>query len=313
MMVSSYFANVGVKVDRSGLRSATAYFKSIERTLNNFKRRTSKIEAINLRFKIDRTMAATQIQRAMNSLSKSVIVPIRRFEIKGDAVRRAINKSTTTGSQNRGGIAVGMRVSTASLSQMRNQVRQAMEGTVIRPRLQATMRTTGRQAVAQQTAPRGSGGATAASPRAAPRNPMHNPMMVGGGIGAFMRYGMFSLPLVGGVMGLNAMSETAREFRAQETGLGFAASMVKDPSKDVTYYKKYLQSVGDQTGIRESLLSRDFHQMLAGSAGTPMEEHLEEGFMGLTQYAAILGLSDENMRLVMRGVTQMIGKGKIQA
>lgn len=53
--------------------------------------------------------------------------------------------------------------------------------------------------------------------------------------------------------------------------------------------------------------------MLAGSAGTEMEPHLEEGFLGLTQYASILGLSDDNMRLVMRGVTQMIGKGKIQA
>lgn len=65
--------------------------------------------------------------------------------------------------------------------------------------------------------------------------------------------------------------------------------------------------------MKESLLSRDYHQMLAGSSGTAMEPHLQEGFLGLTQYASILGLTDDSMRLVMRGITQMIGKGKIQA
>lgn len=303
MKVASYYGQVGLHIDRAGLRSAQAYFRSVERIVNNFQKRVSKNQHISIRFRIDRAIAQRDIQRAMNSVSKGVSIPIRGFSIKGSSIKRAVENSMPK--EGRGSVAIGVRLSRGSLSTMRDQVRGALEGTVIRPRINPVIRAGASRSVASG----GSGGGSRASGQTSldPRNtrrmsPWHNPMMVGGGLGAFMRYGMFSLPLVGGVVGLNAYSNAAREFRAQETGLSFAAGLSTEASKqDVGFHRNYLHQVGERTGMKESLLSRDYHQMLAGSAGTKMEPHLQEGFLGLTQYSSILGLTDDSMRLVMRG------------
>lgn len=241
----------------------------------------------------DSAKMLASLQRASNRVSKTLVVPITRFKVNEDGLRRAINRSMMAGAtrnsaSNRLAVSFNARISANSIAAMRNQVRNALEGITIRPRINPRVPSS----VDVGTRNSGAGSRSRSS---------GNPMLLGGAAGAFMRFGVYSLPFIGGAMGLNTLSNTLREFRAQETGLEFAASMATDPSKDVKYFREYLDQVGDVTGIKESLLSRDFHQMLAGSAGTPMEEHLEEGFLGLTQYAAILGLSDENMRLVMRG------------
>ena len=253
--------------------------------------------------KVDRAAMLQALQNGLNRVSKSLVLTISRFKINEAGLARTFNASFKKPAfSNR--MQISVRLSQASLSGMRAQIRQALEGMTIRPTIRPRYQ-------------QGSGGGRIvgggsddwvrrSDPRSRRMSPYHNPMMLGGAIGAGVRYGAFALPLVGGAMGLNALSNTLHEYRAQETGLEFAAGMTSDPDKDVSYYRKYLRYVGDVTGQRESNLSRDFHQMLAGSAGTEMEPHLEEGFLGLTQYASILGLSDENMRLVMRGVTQMI-------
>lgn len=315
-MVSSYFSRVGIQLDRGALRSTQAYFRNIERIMTNFQRRATRMQSVNLRFRVDRTQVNRQLQTTMNRLSKNIVVPITRFQVNQKGLKRAFNKALPANFNQAGSVRIGLRIARSSLTHMRDQVRQALEGTTIRPRIAPrTMRgTTGVIGRGGGSSSRAGDGGTHLDPRNTRRqSPWHNPMMIGGGAGAFMRYGFYSLPFVGGVLGLNAMSNTLREYRAQETGLSFASSLSSDPSKDVSYFREYLEEVGSRTGIRESLLSRDFHQMLAGSAGTDMEPHLEEGFLGLTQYASILGLSEDSMRLVMRGVTQMIGKGKIQA
>lgn len=349
--VAQYYAEVGVGIDRSSLKSVDAYLKSIERKMINFKRRlegsqmaikpriNTAVFARNLRnsarsvsrqvvvpltrfevnkrglsralsravidsnplganslggisAKADSAKMLASLQRASNRVSKTLVVPITRFKVNEDGLRRAINRSmmeraTRSSASSRLTVSFNARISANSIAAMRNQVRNALEGITIRPRIDP------RVPSSIDVGTRSSGGGRSRS--------SGNPMLLGGAAGAFMRFGVYSLPFIGGAMGLNALSNTLREFRAQETGLEFAASMASDPNKDVKYFRGYLDHVGDVTGIKESLLSRDFHQMLAGSAGTSMEEHLEEGFLGLTQYAAILGLSDENMRLVMRG------------
>ncbi len=314
-MVSQYFAEVGVGLDMKSLRSTQAYFKQIERTMLNFKRRVERQQTISFKAVVDRTSMMRSLQVSANRIAKTVVIPLTRFQVKPTSIARAINTAISSTHFSRQ-VSFGARLSGQSLSAMRAQIRSALEGTIIRPRINPIVTRGSARGVTSSGASSGrvANGGKFLDPRNTSRmSPWHNPMMVGGGMGAFLRYGAFSLPLVGGVMGLNAMSNTIREYRAQETGLSFAAGMTADPNKDVGYYKGYLHDVGERTGIRESLLSRDFHQMLAGSAGTEMEPHLEEGFMGLTQYASILGLNEENMRLVMRGVTQMIGKGKITA
>lgn len=256
--------------------------------------------------RVDTAAMLQSLQTGINRISKTLVVPISRFKINEAGLAKAFNASFKKPAfTNR--MQIGVRISPASLSGMRTQVRQALEGLTIRPRISPRYQQ-GSGGSGGRVRGGGDGGdwVQRSDPRSRRQSPYHNPMMLGGAIGAGVRYGAFALPLIGGVMGLNALSNTLHEYRAQETGLEFAAGMVSDPNKDVDYYRKYLRYVGDTTGQRESNLSRDFHQMLAGSAGTEMEPHLEEGFLGLTQYASILGLSDDNMKLVMRGVTQMI-------
>lgn len=138
MKVASYYGQVGIQIDRASLRSAQAYFRSVERIIINFQRRVSKNQYVSVRFRIDRSQAQNDIQRAINSISKGISVPIKAFSVKGSSLKRAVENSIPE--NGRGSVAIGVRISRGSLTTMRDQIRSALEGSVIRPRISPSMR-----------------------------------------------------------------------------------------------------------------------------------------------------------------------------
>lgn len=314
-MVSSYFSQVGIDIDRRSLRSAQAYFRSVERIINNFQRRITRKQTLNLAIRVDRQALQRNLQNAATRAARGIRLTFNQFDINKKSLTRSFNKAFPSNPKEQGSVRIGVRLSTSSLTHMKDQIRQALNSTVISPRINPRLTT---RAIA---APRGSGGGAGGRAEGGkyldPRNtkrqsPWHNPMMVGGGAGAFMRYGFYSLPFVGGVLGLNAANNFAMTQVAQRTSLDMVAQG-STMGKDGGHYRDYLKNLALETGKTVQNLTPLFTQFLAGSQGTGMEESAESTFGEIVKYASVMGLNDESVKLAMRGVVQMIGKQQIMA
>lgn len=283
--ISSYFAQVGVGIDKSSVNAVSGYLKSIEKQFLSFQGRVQKTLNLPVRVRMNRAIVQKDIQRSLNLASKSA-----RTRLTLDA-----------------------RLSRTSLTDMKNQVKTSLSGITISPSI--------RPRVYPGVGGRGSGGGVVNSPRGKGRNtdrtanrgegfnPWHNPMMIGGGTGAFMRYGLFSLPMVAGVFGLNALSNTSAELQSQKIAMRMTAgeSMGADGKmRDGDYYLNFLDKLGDRLGKTTQMMTPFFTQMLAGAKGTALEPHLESGFENLLQYSSVMGLGDESTKGAIRAFVQMI-------
>lgn len=298
--ISKYYAEVGVGLDHKSLRSVQAYFKNIERTMNNFRKRMERTQSLSIRAKVDNAALLKSLRTATTKISKSVVVPLTRFNINEKGLARALNKAMSSAKFSKD-VRFGAMLSRTSLTNMRTQIRQALEGTIIRPRINPTI-AGGNRFVGGS---RGSGGYTDGIRSSDPRNtrrmsPWHNPMMIGGGAGAFLRYGAFSLPFIGGVLGLNALNTFASEQAAQRTSLNMVSDM-STVGRTSDENRAFLKELAQTTGKSSMSMTPIYTQMLAASTGTELEQKMPDMFSGIMQYASVMGLGEESIKRAMTG------------
>lgn len=299
-MVSSYYAEIGANLRQSDLRSVKAYFLSIERTINNFKRRMEQQATVQFKVRVDRTSMATALQTSANRIAKSVQFPITRFKVNEQGLVRALNNSLmTTKSQ----IKVGALLSAGSLVSMRTQIRQSLEGVVISPRINPRV-VGGRGA----TYPRGEQESPSNRPTSLYRrdkNPYYNPMLVGGSLGSVMRFGAFAFPMIGGALGLNALNTFAATNVAQQTALRMSADM-STSGVTAEEHNAFLANLAQRTGKTSMGMTPIYTQFLAASTGTELEPQLQETFGGIMQYASVMGLGEESIKRAMTGFNKLL-------
>lgn len=301
-VVSQYYAEVGVGLNHRSLRSVQAYFKTIERTMLNFKRRVEKNQGLDIKAKVDTASLLKSLTKSTGRIAKAVVVPLSRFTVNESGLARALNRALSSAKVGRE-VKFGATLSARSLSAMRTQVRQALEGTIIRPRINPTI-LGGRRRV--DSGGGGSDWIKRSDPRNTSRmNPWHNPMMLGGGAGAFLRYGAFSLPFIGGAIGLNAINAFASEQAAQKTSLDMVSAM-STTGKTGDDNRAFLKSLAQQTGKTSMGMTPIYTQMLAASTGTELEAKMPDMFSGIMQYASVMGLGEESIKRAMTGFQQMI-------
>lgn len=283
--ISSYYASVGVQIDKGSIAQVSRYLNNIEKQLNKFQSRLTKSKALDLMFKVDRAKIQREVTRAMRGNN---------------------------------GITITAKLSQSSLTQMQNQVRMALSGITISPNINARVRPPsgggGRGGSGGGGGSHRGGGLTTKNPRSTHANvsPWHNPMMIGGGVGAFMRYGPYSLPLVAGAFGLNALSNKAALLQGQELGLDVSLGSLGNKG-EADGYRKFLSDLGDRLGKTTESMTPFFAQMLSGAKGTDLEPHLQTGFASLMEFGSVMGLGSEAMKGTIKAFTQMIGKQQIMA
>jgi len=320
--VAQYYASVGIQTDPKSLAGVTSYLGKLEKQIAGFQARISRQKALQLRLGIDSSDLARKLQLAVNKATSlrtgnAVSIKLNSFSVSQRALRTAIaNALPKSGMQ--GSIPVGLRVSGASLSLMRSQIKAALEGTAINPRINARVNASVRGGARNTTGGGGYAGRNStafwgsADRGGRSHNPWHNPMMIGGGFGAALRFGAFSLPFVGGVYGLNAMNRFASEQVAQNTAL----DMVSDMSTlGVTgdQNRAFLRKLAQETGKTSMGMTPIYTQMLAASQGTELESKMPKMFSGIMKYASTMGLGEESIKRAMTGFQQMIGKRTIMA
>src|SRR5690606_35337473 len=122
------------------------------------------------------------------------------------AINNALNKE---GKSSR--IRIGALLSQSSLTDMRQQIRQAINQLVVNPTINPRI-SQARVREARRIVSGEARGGVYSRDRLKTRdprsmNPWYNPMSIAGATGAFLRYGMFSLPFVAGAFGLNSSSQ----------------------------------------------------------------------------------------------------------
>lgn len=334
--IAQYFAQVGILVDNKSIASVDSYLKRVENSLKKFQTGLEKSTRFNIRFNLDRGKITRAIQRTLNSVSKSrdVKLNLSKINIKTQNIVNKINRDFKDLTREGRGIKLDARLSQRSLVAMRRQLQDYMQRVAINPRVTATLSHNISNRVAREVARsnfvrsggRGGGGVIGSTGRSDStggrgttsrgdserkarryRNPNHNPMMIGGSVGAFMRYGTYALPLYAGAVGINAMANRIQELQSQNLGLMVATETVQGAGgKDAQHYQKYLSGLGRELGLKTQDITPLFAQMLSGSRGTPLEDHLEKGFAELLRFTTVMGIDDQSTKLTIKAFSQMI-------
>lgn len=134
-----------------------------------------------------------------------------------------------------------------------------------------------------------------------------NYLHAGGAAGALARYGVASLPFVGGVYGLSRANTISQELQANELALRAVAG------EKAGGYQEYLSSLGNRLGMTTRDLQPGFTQYLASAQGTALEPTIQRDFTNFTQYGAVMGLNPEQMKGSLKAITQMVSKQQIYA
>lgn len=319
--IAQYFAQVGILVDNRSIASVDSYLNRVEKSMNRFQNRLEKSTRFNIRFNVDRTKITRAIQTTLNSVAKNkdVKLDIGKINVKTQSIVNQVNRDFKEMTREGRGIKLDARFSQRSLVAMKKQFQDYMKTISINPRITATLAHNISQRVARASVrsannPRRVYSGSDTLPRENPTssrrmNPYHNPMMVGGSIGAVMRYGAYALPLYGGVVGINAMANRVQDLQGQSLGLKVATESVEGVGGlDAAHYERFLAGLGKELGLKTQDLTPYFAQMLAGSRGTDLEPHLEKGFGELMRFSTVMGIDNESTKLTIKAFSQMILK-----
>lgn len=96
--ISSYFATVGVDIDKTGVRNVDAYLKRIERRMEAFARRSQKNLRLNTlaldRFTVDQRRLNRVVGDALDVASTRTVFQISRFHVDQINLQRALNRAS---------------------------------------------------------------------------------------------------------------------------------------------------------------------------------------------------------------------------
>lgn len=135
--------------------------------------------------------------------------------------------------------------------------------------------------------------------------------MIGGAANAvtsgFYRVALAIAPLVGGFMLLN---RTVQRGTQREVALN---TVSKSLGSTGAAESKWLMDMADRDGMRYNTLIDPYTSFIASASPAMGLNMAKSVFEGFTQFGATRGASDVSMGLAMKAVSQMAGKGKIQA
>lgn len=306
-MIANYYAQVGINIDTAGAVKVQRYLDGIKKQLTSFQKTVSRTMDIPLRVKIDTKRSMAGINREIRAISGMTNLTIRNLNFSKTEAVKNLNR-VLSGSHGRTNIRVGALLSQESLRGMREQLRSSINSLTVSPTIRPNVR---------QTVIRGSGGGTVREGRRAtggtmldPHNtrrmsPWHNPMMIGGGAGAFLRYGAFSLPFVGGVMGLNSLTNSTE--RVQNAYLGLRAQVADNTL--AREQLEFLKALGGNHGIRVTDMVPGYSQMFAAAQGSPLQDYMKQGFQNFIQYGSVIGMNEEQKKGAILALSQIVGKG----
>lgn len=315
--VSNYYASVGVGVDRGSLQKVRGLLTSIEKQFQSFQKRIQTTSNIRVGIKLDRVRGLSTLRRELSLLGKSSSITLSNIKFNTKNLTKSLQRSMSANTRQQ--LQLNAAISSASLKSMQQQVSAAINQMVVSPTINprvsaasvrgavgASRRTTrGRIAINPERE------IERVNPFARRKfSPWYNPMQVGGGLGAFIRYGAYSLPFVAGAMGLNAITNRAETLQNIPMVLNANAGGVAGGRRA----QQFLGDLGGRLGFTVADMAPSYARMLANSKGTSLEgKELEKGFTNFLEYASVSGLNRDEQNRAVYALQQMIGSGQVRA
>lgn len=137
-----------------------------------------------------------------------------------------------------------------------------------------------------------------------------NFLHAGGAGGALARYGLASLPFVGGVYGLGSLNTANQELiSGQLTTQAVLAAKGYSTQQGVDA-NKWLFGLANNVGFNYMEALPDYNQFLSNSLGAGLGvEQSQDIFKGFSEYQTAMGVTPARRKLVQNALSQMLGKG----
>lgn len=135
-----------------------------------------------------------------------------------------------------------------------------------------------------------------------------NFLHAGGAGGALARYGLASLPFVGGVYGLGSLNTANQELiSGQLTTQAVLAAKGYSTQQGVDA-NKWLFGLANNVGFNYMEALPDYNQFLSNSLGAGLGvEQSQEIFQGFSEYQTAMGVTPARRKLVQNALSQMLG------
>lgn len=312
--ITNYYAQVGLRIDKSGVKNLQTFLKDIRASLRKVQTSLNSQQAnLKVSASLNRVKTLTNINRDLKALSGRTTLRLDKVTLAKAGLASSINeqlKGTKATAQ------INARLSKESLEAMKAQVRTSLQGLTLSPTIHPRMgRTTIGSGAAGAIAGGVAGRATShggnktkrMNPMGGSRkfNPWYNPMMLGGGLGAFIRYGAFSLPAIGGVLGMNALSNRVSNIQQAGRLLNVAGGTHALGANNAAQLAK----IGNRLGFDPTDLAGNYSSFLLAGQGSKLEGQLPQGFETLMDYASVMGanrssVADQFGRMIQRGVVR---------
>ncbi len=300
--VSSYFATMGIEIDKRSFAEVDKYFDRLEQKLMRVGK-TSNAFAVNLKFNVDTTRARLTIQRDLNTISRGLTLRLNSFQINNRALRNILNQSMN----NRAGnarIRLNASLSASSLSGMRAQVLNALNNLVISPQINPRINPRGANNVSNQASSGQRGNST-------------------GGSGIFGQGGLMQrsfLPTIAALGAHRAFMSLAEATQLQATrdvaakGLFKNATMPDGSTRDVyDNSEKWFRGYTNRVGLDRNALTPSYQGFMAASMPTLGYEKSQRVFEAFSSFGTVRGATGDSMKRGLVAVQQMASKGTVNA
>ena len=146
----------------------------------------------------------------------------------------------------------------------------------------------------------------------AARSQRGNYLAMGGGVGAAARYGVGSLPFIGGVMGFNSLNRSSQEHSIAPLTVQAAFEAQGQTSEQGTKSWEWYKEFQRDMGVSYMDSAQDYTGFMANALGSGLDiEESQDIFKGFSEYMTAMGLNQYRRKLVTNALTQTLGKGVV--
>lgn len=298
--VANFYASLGVNTRIQDIRKVDRYLKLLERKLEKFGKLSGKNIGLRLNtFKVDRKALVKELQSSLDRASRDVTLQITRFSFDQRRLQAAFSRASAGGvlaPRAGGNTYINNRV----LGRDEWNRREAEKQRLWRERRNALREDEARRAAERASRPRAG-------------NFSYSSMFQGGGVaGSIARYGMGSLPFIGGsygLMQLNTANQEAISTRLTTQAVLQAQGFTERQGEQAF---QWLKDLGNLNGFSYMQAAPDYNQFLSNSLGAGVSlGGSQDIFRGFSEYQTAMGVTPARRKLVNNALSQMLGKGVV--
>lgn len=285
--ITQYYAKCGISVDMAQLKKVDRYLSLVEKKLLAFQKKHIKQSgALNLKISIDEKSLVKKLGDALDRASSKVVIELKNFHINQQALSSAFRRAGA-------GTSVGVGGFNANTPKRRSQDSLQREGMAFA------------RAWNQAHAENARRDAPSSARRSASSASRANFLHAGGAGGALARYGVESLPFIGGAFGAVQLNQANQNMMsaniAAESVLGANAKPMMD----------WLAKRTDYLGVNYAETLPQFTKFMASSSPLLGAEASKDVFSGFMQFGRTRGATGVSMNRALNAVSQMGAKGQI--